>query len=275
MKLLIAHILGAGMIQRVMEQEGGTGAGTGGAVNVSASPLAVPIGAQVETKLVEMKETNFNFRKDKDLEAKHKDNPKVFGKTKRKTFKLPLPFLTKAGVVAAMSQDDKSTQLIVDLANEAIVNRGRGLIADKLEGDTFNLETGAWGIELAPTMFPLDLFSFHAIATLPKSERGAGISKEQFAEFAEDYVATMLTEKAVAATPDKKQRTPEVLAKHSSILQRKFNDVRSRKDVIKQMLGFLDVWAQSTENLEQHADVYEFLTAKGQQLMTAEEFNDL
>lgn len=273
MKLQLPYMSGilAVASQAVLEHQ----AQGGSAVTVSASPLAGDIGAQVETKLVEMKDTNFNFRKDKDLETKHKDNPKVYGKTKRKTFKMQLPYLTKAGVVAAMSQDDKSTQLIVDLANEAIVNRGRGLIADKLDGDTFNTETSSWGIELKPEMFPLEQFSFHAIANLPKSERGAGISKEQFAEFAEDYVAVMSSDAAVLATPDKKKRTPEVLAKHSSILQRKFNDVRSRKDIIKQMLGFLDVWAQVSENLEQHQEVYEFLQAKGNQLMQAEEFNDL
>jgi hypothetical protein len=269
MKLILASMIGMAYSQRLSATP------EGGGVAVSASPLAQPIGAQVETKLVEFKKTNFNFRKDSDLEEKNKDNPKVYGKTKRPTFTLEVPYLTKAGVVAAMSQNDKATDLIVELANEAIVNRGRGLIAEKIEGDQFNVEQGAWGITLKPDMFNIEDLSFHAIATLPKSERGAGITKEQFAEFAKDYVETMSTDVAVAATPDHKKRSPEVLAKHSQILQRKFNDVRSRKDVIQQMLGFLDVWAQVTGNLEQHADVYEFLTTKGQQLMKAEEFNDL
>lgn len=269
MKLLLASLIGLSYNRFNAGPEGG------GTSTVDASPLAQPINAQVETKLVEIKKVNFNFRKDKELEEKNKENPKVFGKTKRPTFALDVPMLTKAGVMAAISQDDKATQLVVDLANEAIINRARGLIADKIDGDSFNVEQGAYGIALKPDMFDTNDLSFHVIANLPKSARGAGLTKEQFAEFTADYMETMQTQKAVDTTPDKKKRTPEVLVKHAQILGRKFNDVRSRKDVIKQMLGFLDVWAQSTDNLEQHADVYEFLVDKGQALLKAEEFNDL
>ncbi len=250
-------------------------AAAGAAVNVSDNPLAASITAQVDTKLVEMKDVKFNFRKDKDLEEKHKDNPKVKGKTKRPTFTSPVPLLTKLGVAAAMQSDDKSTDLIVDLANEAIINRYRGLIADKIDGDGFDVEKGQWGISLAPNMFDMQQLAFHVIATLPKSERGAGISKEQWAAFTQDYVAVMQTEKAVALTPDKKLRTPDVLAKHAQILGGKFNAVRSRKDVIQQMLAFLDVWAQASENLEEHQECYEHLVSKGQLLLQAENFDDL
>lgn len=239
-------------------------------MEVAANPLSSEIAAQIQTNLVVPTKTGFHFRKDKDLEAK---NPSVVGKTKRATFSLDLPLLTQAGVIAALSAGDKTTQLVVELANEAIVNRGRGLIADKIEDDKFNIETGKWGVELKPEMFDIELFNFVTIANLPKSERGSGISKEAWAAFTQDYKETMATEKAITLMG--KARPPEILEKHAQILGGKFNAVRSRKDIIGQMLGFLDIWVQASESVEEHMACYEHLKSKGDVLMKAEEFKDL
>lgn len=247
-------------------------ASTGSAANVPASPLSADIKAQIETQLVVPKELSFHFRKDKDLEAK---DPRAKGKTKRTTFKQMVPLLTKAGLIAALSADDKSTELALDQANEAIINRFRGLINDKIENDVFNPETGKFGIELKGDLFDLNDLSFLKIALLPKSERGSGIPKEAWAAFVTDYKETMQSEKAIALLPDHKARPPEILEKHGVILGGKFNPVRSRKDVIQQMLGFLDIWVQVSENAEEHAECYEHLVAKGQQLLKAESFDDL
>lgn len=241
-------------------------------IDVQASPLAAPINAQLSTKLVNMEEAAFHFRKDSDVE---KANPELKDKTKRPTLKLNLPLLTKAGLLAALTADDKSTILALEKVNEAIIDRARGLISDKIDGDSFNKETKKWNIELSAADFNLDLFSFLAIANLPKSERGAGISKEQWAAFTADYVETMQKPEAIALFSDHKPRTPEVLAKHAQILGGKFNQVRSRKDVIGQMLGFLDIWMQSTSNADDHIVCYEHLVAKGKVLMEGESFEDL
>lgn len=240
-------------------------AASAGGVAVSASPLAKDITAQVSTNLVEMKEVAFHFRKDKE-----------FGNdSKRPTLKMNLPLLTKAGVLAAMTADDKSTALVIDLANEAIINRQRGLIAEKIEDDKFDKEAKKWSTELKPEMFDVNALSFLTIANLPKSERGSGISKEQWAEFVKDYKEVMTTPAAIAKLPDQKARSTEILDKHGAILQGKFNAVRSRKDVIRQMLSFIDVWVQVSPNAEDHVECYEHLKAKGEQLLTAENFDDL
>lgn len=242
------------------------------AIDVPVNPLSADIQAQVSTSLVEMKEVSFHFRKDSDLE---KANPELKDKTKRTTFKLPVPLLTKAGLIAALQAGDKSSELALEKANEAIIDRTRGLISDKIENDTFDKEKKVWGITLALSDVELDKLSFLAIANLPKSERGAGISKETWAAFTTDYVETMQKQEAIALMPDKKARTPEVLAKHAQILGGKFNQVRSRKDVIGQMLGFLDIWMQTTSNADDHLACYEHLVAKGKVLMEGESFNDL
>src|SRR5690348_6978258 len=62
------------------------------------NPLGAPIQAQISTKLVDMTDVSFHFRKDKDVEEKY---PTAKGKTKRETFKVALPLLTKAGLIAA------------------------------------------------------------------------------------------------------------------------------------------------------------------------------
>lgn len=249
-------------------------AGGGGAkpVDVEANPLASPIQAQISTKLVDVTEIQFHFRKDKELEEK---NPQAKGKTKRATFKAPLPLLTKAGLLAALTADDKSTQLALDQCNEAIINRARGMINDAVENDSFNTETGKWNKELSAKDLDMEKLSFLAIANMPKSERGAGIPKEAFAAFVADYKEIMQKPQAIELFADKKARSPEVLDKHGVILGGKFNQVRSRKDVINQMLGFLDIWAQVTESLDEHMAVYEHLTAKGKVLMEGESFEDL
>lgn len=241
-------------------------------VNVAANPLAANIKAQIETQLVAPKEVSFHFRKDKDFE---KANPAALGKTKRPTFKIGLPLLTKAGLIAALSADDKSTELALEMANAAIIDRFRGIVNDKIESDKFNLETGKYETTLAPDMFDLNTLSFLTIANLPKSERGSGISKEAWAEFVADYKEAMQKPEAIDKFADKKKRDPEVLEKHGVILGSKFNAVRSRKDVIQQMLGFLDIWAQVTPNLEDHVECYEHLVSKGRALLEAENFDNL
>lgn len=239
---------------------------------VAANPLGGPITAQVSTNLVVPTKTSFHFRKDKDLE---KANAATLGKTKRPSFEVELPLLTRAGLVAALTAGDKSAELALEKANEAIIDRFRGLLNDKIESDKFNAETGKWEIALNPTMFDMNQLSFLTIALLPKSERGSGIAKEAWAEFVTDYKETMKTAKAIQMFPDKKAREPEILEKHGVILGGKFNPVRSRKDVIKQMLGFLDIWVQASESAEEHLPCYEHLKSKGEALMKAEEFNDL
>lgn len=241
-------------------------------VDVAANPLSAPITAQVSTKLVDMSDVSFHFRKDKDLEAKDKE---LVGKTKRQTYKVAIPLLTKAGLMAVLTADDKSTALALEACNNIIIDRARGIINDKVENDSFDKEKGKWMVTLDNTSLNLEDLSFLKIALLPKSERGAGIAKEAWQAFVADYKEAMQKPAAIDMFPDKKPRTPEVLEKHGVILGGKFNQVRSRKDVIQQMLGFLDIWITVTENADEHMPIYEHLTAKGKVLLEGESFEDL
>jgi hypothetical protein len=230
--------------------------------NVVVNPLGNKIDAQLATKLVDMSDIAFHFRKEKG-----EDGKPIPGVEKRPSYKAKLPLLTMAGIAAALAAGDKTTTLVVEAVNEVIIDRFRGLINDQIEKDS--------KVALADSLFDMNLLSLVAIANLPKSERGAGISKELWAAFVTDYVATMQTPKAIAMFPDKTARPLETLQKHGVILGGKFNPVRSRKDIIQQMLGFIDIWAGVTENLEENLTCYEHLKAKGNALLTAEDFNNL
>lgn len=241
-------------------------------VDVAINPLSAPITAQVQTNLVVPTETSFHFRKDKDLEEK---DAKAKGKTKRPTFKMNLPLLTAAGLIAALQSGDKSAELALEKANEAIIDRQRGLISDKIENDKFNSDTGKYETTLSADMFDINALSFLTIAQLPKSERGSGIAKEAWAAFVTDYKEVMKSPEAIAKMPDQKARPEEILEKHGVILAGKFNAVRSRKDVVGQMLGFIDIWVQVSPNVDEHLACYEHLKSKGEALLQAEDFNNL
>ncbi len=238
---------------------------------IETSPLAQEISVQVENNLVELKEASFNFR---TMELKQKDEQTGEEKKidfKRPTYKKGLPFVTKAGLLAALSAgDEKVTEMILEQVNSAVTDRARGIINDALEINT-NLDLND------PAQFNLDLeqLSISKIAHLLKSERGAGIPKEQWTAFVTDYIATMQTPEAVAKYADKKARSLDVLQKHGILLGGKFNQVRSRKDIVSQMMGFLDVWVQVTKNADDHVACYEHLMNKGKAIMEAESFEDL
>lgn len=240
---------------------------------VTVNPLSQDIEAQITAQLVNKKEVKFNFRTtDIPDEAKVGQVDEKTGKQptkewKRPTLAMQLPLITAAGVAAALAAGDKTTELIVDAVNDIIINRQRGLIGEKIDSDPT--------VNLSPDMFDLNVLNLVAIANLPKSERGAGISKDAWAAFVKDYKETMATDEAIAMFADKKPRSAEVLEKHGILLAGKFNQVRSRKDVVGQMLGFLDIWVDVSKNAEEHQACYELLRNKGNAILQGESFDDL
>ncbi len=240
---------------------------------VQVNPLSQDIEVQITAQLVNKKEAKFAFRTtDIPDEAKlgqidPKTNKQVTKEWKRPTLVMSLPMITAAGVAAALAAGDKTTELIVEAVNDIIANRQRGLISEKIESDP--------SVALTPELFDLNLLNLVAIANLPKSERGAGISKDAWAAFVKDYKETMSSEEAIALFNDKKPRSAEVLDKHGILLAGKFNQVRSRKDVVGQMLGFLDIWVDVSKNAEEHQACYELLRNKGDAILKGESFDDL
>lgn len=241
--------------------------------NVVVNPLSQDIEAQVVAQLVNKKDVKFNFRTTDILdEAKAgqvdpKTNKPFTKEWKRPSLTMALPMITAGGLIAAMQAGDKTTELVLDAVNEVIINRHRGLINEKIESDP--------SVNLSPELFDLNLLNLVAIANLPKSERGAGISKDAWAAFVKDYKETMSSDEAIAQFADHKPRSPEVLEKHGILLAGKFNQVRSRKDVVGQMLGFLDIWVDTSKNAEEHQACYELLRNKGDAILKGESFDDL
>lgn len=240
---------------------------------ILVNPLSQDIEVQVTAQLVNMKEAKFSFRttevpdEAKAGQLDPKTQKPYVKEWKRPTLVMNLPFVTAAGLIAALQAGDKTTELAVDAVNEAITNRQRGLITEKIDADP--------SVNLSADQFDLNLLNLVAIANLPKSERGAGISKDAWAAFVKDYKETMASDEAIALFADKKPRTPEVLEKHGILLAGKFNQVRSRKDVVGQMLGFLDIWVDVSKNAEEHTACYELLRNKGDAILKGESFDDL
>lgn len=240
------------------------------AASVRVNPLSQPVEAQVQTELVTLKPTKFSFRSVEvtdETGAPKKDEAGKVVKWKRPTLELKIPLLTVSGLIAALQSGDKSTELALEQANSAIIDRVRGLIGKEIETNP--------KVELTSESVDITKLSFLEIANLPRGERGAGISKEDWEAFVEDYKATMATAEAIAAFPDKKPRSADVLDKHGVLLMGKFNQVRSRKDVVEQMLTFLDVWVIASKNADEHQACYELLQNKGKAIMQGEDFNNL
>lgn len=229
---------------------------------VITNPLQQDINVQIQAKLISMEDASFSFRTTK---VKTDDGREV--DWKRPTLKAKIPLLTTAGLIAALQAGDKSTDLALELCNSGILDRARGIINEAIDANP--------KVELTQDILDMSKLSFVAIANLPKSERGAGIPKEAWASFVADYKAVMQTAEAIAMFPDKRARSPEVLDKHGILLAGKFNQVRSRKDTVGQMLGFLDIWVQNTPNAEEHLACYEHLKAKGEAILQGESFEDL
>lgn len=237
---------------------------------VQTSPLAEDIEVQVTKNLVAMTKVSFNFRtvEVNDAEGKKVLNPDgTVKKWKRPTLDTQLPLLTVAGLMAALQAGDKTTELVLDAANQVIIDRQRGLVNDKIDADPSVVLDGS-------VVNPNDLQLF-VIANLPKSERGAGISKDAWGAFVADYKAVMATKEATEQMPDKKARSPEILEKQGVLLLGKFNQVRSRKDVVEKMDFYLDVWVQLSPNAEEHQSCYEHLKSKAKTILQGENYDDV
>jgi hypothetical protein len=238
---------------------------------IVVNPLSQEISVQLETKLVAMEEAKFGFR---TTEVKDELGKTVIDEAtkkpqtwKRPTLALQIPLLTRAGLMAALSANDKSAELALSQVNQVITDRVRGLLQDAIENNP--------KVELTPEIIDISKLNFLEIAMLPRSERGAGISKEDWASFAEDYIEVMQKPETIADFPDKRKRELETLQTHATLLTGKFNQVKSRKDVVEQMNVFLDIWAAHSNKLEEHQACYELLKGKANTIMQGNDYTNL
>lgn len=115
---------------------------------------------------------------------------------------------------------------------------------------------------LTSANFPMDELSWEKIANAPEAERKSrGISKEEWADFAEDYLASM-----PAITGKDEVKVQRAVA----VLINKFGPIKSDKKSIAVLRDQLAVYAESAPNAANYFKVIEFLLKKADALIEAE-----
>lgn len=182
----------------------------------------------------QLRDTRFTFKKQTAVDE-------LGAEIKRPPVVLALPIPTFTGLVEAFD-NEKVQQFVLDLVEDAIKEQARVQVSD--EDKPVNRQD-----EL-----DLSKLTLEYIASIPKSDRAAGgISKEVWEAFGKDYVATI-----VAHT----DRGPDKASKAASLLVGKVNSVKTDKPVLKFLQGQLQIWATKSSNLEDFAEVYQFLDTK-------------
>lgn len=267
-RTLLAAML-MGMAYRSEAVEGATGASAApdtGAAETPATPVApVVLTAEEQAKataakeaakeelhtaiklkfnnLVDIKETNFHFRKVTD------EKTKIV--TKRPTISLPIPVPSAEGIVEIFNAGGKGLELLMEAVAAVVLDQAREYIN---EHDPVN-----------EANFPFEKMSWEVIANLPKAERrGGGISKEVWEEFAKDYVEVM------PAVTGKTKEQVELAAK---VFVMKFAGATTNKPVLKVLQGQLAMYAANTTQGEQFAACIEFLSDKLEKLLSTDETN--
>jgi hypothetical protein len=181
------------------------------------------------------------------LDKDGKPTPKLY---KRPTVELDVPCPSIEGIVYILENGDELQQrLLLDAVADVIISRAREHINENEDVKQDN--------------FPLEILSWEAISKIPpKQRRGAGIAKEVWEAFTQDYIATMV---------EGGFRGAEEAAAAANILKQKFQPVKTAKKVIRFLLKQLDLYTAHTKNGEQFADCVAFLQEKGNTLLEADE----
>ena len=183
----------------------------------------------------------FGFRSKKDAETGVE--------TKRATVeldKLPVPSIE--GIVAILETGGKSLDLLLEAVQDIILNRARDVINDNelITSENFDYVSCDW----------------NTIANLEKEDRRSGISKETWADFAQDYIEVM---PAVSGT------SKEQCANAAKIFLGKFNSIKSKKDVIAKLKLRMSMYAEHSPKAAEFAEVIDFLMKRADKLIQAKE----
>jgi len=185
----------------------------------------------LSTDKLNVKPTKFNFKKSID-----KDSDTV---TQRQALELPIPVPSLEGVIAILEADGKQLELLMDAIESIIVSNAREIISDD--------------ITLNASNFPYEKLFWEYISNLPKAQRGGGIPKETWEEFAEDYIIVMQ-----AATG----KSLESVSHAARIYTDRFSKIKTATKVLKFLVEQLAIYAEKSPNAEKYSDVLEFLLKK-------------
>ena len=171
-------------------------------------------------------------------------------KTKKDPFEVPLPFLTIQGLVEVLTEgNEKQVALVKDAIDNIVVQAARSIINDDVD------------FELNAANFPYEKLTWEAIANMPKSERGGGISKEVWEDFAKDYIKVM-----VEATGKERAR----IEKAAKLLLGKFNAIKTNHEVISFLVDQLTIYLNATKRADEFQTCVAFLVDKADKLMNSE-----
>jgi hypothetical protein len=169
---------------------------------------------------------------------------------KRPNVDLILPYPTEDRVLE-MFKDDKQRMILMDLINDLINDHAKLQVGDEKNPVNKQEELDITKLDLA------------FIASIPPGERrGGGIGKETWETFFADYVEIM------PAITGKAKDNVENAAK---LLVARLQPVKTQKKILDFLGGQLSLWFSKTQQAEELAEVYEFLSEKIKTLMAADE----
>lgn len=198
-------------------------------------------------------EASINFR---TIKTKNEETGEVV-ETKRDSIVINLPIPSKEAIlemIEAGSAEDAS-----DVAKNNLQ-----LIYDSMQATVYAVAQGLAkeNSDLTSSNFPFAELAWEKIANAPEAERKSrGIDKEEWADFAEDYLACM-----PAITGKDEERIKRAVA--AFLL--KFAPIKSDKKSITVLRDQLVVYAEQAPNAGNSLKVIEFLLKKADALLEAE-----
>lgn len=202
-------------------------------------------------------ESSINFRTVKTEETNPETGEKVKVETKRESVKLHIPVPDYAAIISLIEEGtaEGASEIAknnLQLLNDALFNTVYEVAVSLAKENT----------SLTSANFPMDELDWEKIANAPEAERKSrGIAKEEWADFAEDYLASM-----PAITGKDEERVKRAVA----MFINKFAPIKSDKQSIGVLRDQLVVYAESAPNASNYFKVIEFLLKKADALMEAE-----
>lgn len=197
-------------------------------------------------------ESSINFRT-----VKTKEEDGSVTETKRESIKLHIPVpsvediiqMIEAGTAEDASEVSKNNlQLVMD-----------ALLAVPYEQA---VSIAKENTSLTSANFPFEELDWEKIANAPEAERKSrGISKEEWADFLEDYISSM---------PAITGKDEERIKRAAGAFLLKFAPIKSDKKSVAVLRDQLAVYAESAPNAANYYKVIEFLLKKADALIEAE-----
>ena len=202
-------------------------------------------------------ESSINFRTVK-TEVKDQETGEVTKQeTKRESIKLHVPVPSWDAVIAMIEAG------LAEGASE-VANNNLQLISDSLFNTVYEVAVSLAkeNSSLTSANFPMNELDWEAIANAPEAERKSrGISKEEWADFAEDYLASM---------PQITGKDEERIKRAVAMFINKFGPIKSDKKSVAVLRDQLVVYAEQAPQASNYFKVVEFLLKKADALIEAE-----